>query len=211
MFFSVNNGTYGLERNCPEANGRVRAAEASDAALACKALGDAESFLEAQGFDVRATVEVDVIESLTEHVGVPAAGAYIEGERRVFVLSYAAFRKSGTWLKLPIDPAVYRSLLVHEAAHAISARNFRVARPSTEAREYIAYVAMFATMSPQHRERILERFPGEGVEGDMEINAVTYFFDHTRFGVLAYRHFAKPEHGARYLKAILAGETLVFE
>ena len=210
-FFGAYSGSYGLERSCREANGRVQAAEASDAALACQALADAERFLQAQGLDVKAKVEVDVVESLTDLVGVPAAGAYIEEEGRVYVLSYAAFRRRGTWLTLPIDPAVYRSLLVHEAAHAISARNFSVARPSTEAREYIAYAAMFATMPPEQRQRVLAGFPSEGVQDDMEINSVTYFFDHARFGVLAYRHFSKPEHGARYLKAILAGEALVRE
>lgn len=188
---------------------RVWSRYESDVAVACAGAADAASFLSAQGLDTSKPVGLELVDALPGHASASAVGCYLDAERRAFVLTYAAFRKRKTWFGLPIDPALYRSLVAHEVAHAIAAASFRVEHPTIQAKEYIAYVTMFSKMIPAQRERVLAKFPGEGFKGDWQMTTTIYLLDPLRFGAQAYRHFLKPEHGSRYLHDILAGDALV--
>ena len=108
-----------------------------------------------------------------------------------------------------MEGSLYRSLAAHEVAHAISDCNFKLARPTIQAKEYLAYVTMFATMAPAVRARILRKSPGHGYEGDWQMSTPIYMADPMRFGVQAYRHFLKPDNGRSYLHAILAGKVMI--
>ncbi|HET9702366.1 MAG TPA: DUF6639 family protein [Burkholderiales bacterium] len=187
----------------------VRASEPAAAALACQGAADAIGFLAAQGFDVPESVVIHVVEKLPAAAGTSAAGCYLHAERRVLVLTFAEFARLKTWLNLPADARMYRSLVTHEVAHAVGACNFKVREPSLQAKEYIAYVAMFATMSPAERDLALAQVPGQGFEGDWQMSATIYMLDPVRFGAQAYRHYLKPGNGREFLHAILAGKVLV--
>lgn len=109
---------------------------------------------------------------------------------------------------------MYRSLVIHEVAHAVASCNFSIADPTVHAQEYIAYVAMFATMDAVFRTRILAANPVPGFENESEINELTYAMDPTRFGVQAYRHYLEEAHGDAFLRKTLNGKALtnsVFE
>jgi hypothetical protein len=106
-----------------------------------------------------------------------------------------------------MEPALYRSLVAHEVAHAVAAANFEITNPAIQAHEYIAYVTMFATMAPTLRERLLARYPGGGYEDDGQMSSTILLFDPMRFGAQAYRHYL--ESGSAYLHAVVAGRALV--
>jgi len=122
---------------------------------------------------------------------------------------YSGFVKRESWFGLPADLELYRSLIAHEVAHSVAACNFKLARPSIPAYEYVAYVTMLSTMASATRERVLANCPGTGFDTDLQMNSVIYQFDRTRFGAEAYRHFMKPLHGRDYLHRVLAGTALV--
>jgi len=187
----------------------VRSSDPADAKVACDAASDAIGFLKAQGFDVCCDIAIDLVTELACAAGPFTAGCYMEAERRVQILSFAEVRKFKTWMNVPIDVPLYRSLLTHEVGHVIGAHNFGVARPSIQAKEYIAYVTMLSTMTPAQRENVLEQFPGQGFEGDWQMSTTVYLLDPMRFGVQAYRHFLKAGNGRDYLHAILAGKVMV--
>ncbi len=109
---------------------------------------------------------------------------------------------------MPIDARMQRSVAAHEVAHALAACNFAASRPPVHAQEYVAYVVMLATMDPALRGRVLEANPGDGFATVSTIGELLYAFDTQRFGVEAYRHYAKPGHGDAFLRAVLAGEAL---
>jgi hypothetical protein len=124
------------------------------------------------------------------------------------VLNYDEFSEFEDWFGIPIDRALYRSLVAHEAAHVIGACNFEYPKPTIQAQEYLAYVTMFATMHPKQRELALARFPGDGYETEQQMNATIYLCDPMRFGAQVYRHFLKDGNGADFVRAILAGKVL---
>lgn len=187
----------------------VRASDPADAKLACEGAADAIGFLAAQGLDVSGDVAIHVVQRLPAVAGASAAGCYLDSERRVVVLNFAEFARLKTWLNLPADARMYRSLATHEVAHALGACNFKVRAPSIQAKEYIAYVTMFSTMVPAQRDLALLQVPGQGFEGDWQMTSTIYMLDPVRFGAQAYRHFLKPGNGRDYLHAILAGKVMV--
>lgn len=189
---------------------RVDVASASrvDATLICAGARDAIDFLAAQGLDVAVDVAIEVVPVLPEKVDASAVGCYAPAKKRVYLLGYADFAQRKDWFGLPIEPALYLSLAAHEVAHAISGCNFKVERPPVQAWEYVAYVAMMATMAPDLRRRVLERKPVSDFETDSHISATHYYIDPTYFAVASYRHFLRPGNGRAYLHAVLAGKVL---
>ena len=197
------------EVRCDSRSVTVRSPDSTGARIACEGASDALRFLEAQGFAVDGEVCIDLMPQVPPAAGNHALGCYLEPERRVLVLAFPEFAKLGTWMNLPADAALYRSLVSHEVAHAVGDCNFKVAAPSIQAKEYIAYVTMLATMAPALRERLLSQFPGEGFAGDWQMSTTIYLLDPLRFGAQAYRHFLKPANGRDYLHAILAGKVMI--
>lgn len=204
-----SDGMIANEIRCNRLHVVVRSPDHADALIACEGTRDAVVFLESQGLDVPIDISIELLTRLPADVGVSAAGCYLESERRVLILVYYQFRKFKTWFGIPIDRSLYRSLVSHEVAHLVADYNFKITKPSIQAKEYIAYVTQFSTMEPLLRERVLSQLPGEGSEGDYQMGTTIYMFDCMRFGVRAYRHFLNQDNGRNYLHAILNGEALI--
>ena len=186
----------------------VRSPEHSDTLIVCEGSRDAIVFLAFQGLDVPRDIAIELFARLPAVVSATATGRYLESERRALVLVYSQFRKFKTWFGIPIDRSLYRSLVSHEVAHLVADYNFKISKPTIQAKEYIAYVTQFSTMEPAFRERVLSHFPCKAFEGDWQMSTTIYMFDCMGFGVRAYRHFLLLTDGDQYLHAILNGEAL---
>ena len=127
----------------------------------------------------------------------------------MLALVYSEFKKFKTWFGIPIDRSLYRSLVSHEVAHLVAAYNFKISKPSIQAKEYIAYITQFSTMEPVLRERVLLLFSCEAFEGDWQMATTIYMFDCMSFGVRAYKHFLELANRRDYVQAILNGESLI--
>lgn len=186
----------------------VLAAREQDIADICRGAGDAIDFFRANGLKTAIPVRIHVRDILPTGVGLDAAGCFLEREGAVAMRPYARFREYGTWFEVRIDRRMYRSLAAHEVAHALAEGNFTIPDPGIQAKEYIAYVTMFATMDDELRARILDanRSPGVGDAG--RLTALLYMFDPMRFGIAAYRHYLDLDDGHIYLGAVLAGLAL---
>jgi len=124
------------------------------------------------------------------------------------MLSFAAAEKHGTPFDIPVDAALHRSMVAHEVAYVIAARNFAVPKPLIKVKEYIAYVTMFATMPAAYRRRLFDKFPAAAFETESGINDMLYLLNPMRFGVSAYKHFLKPNNRPAFIRRILAGNAL---
>lgn len=196
---------------CPDSNVAIHSADRAEAGAACEAAGNALGFLAAQGADTTGKVEVHLVSKLPDAAGPRAFGCYDRPDRRTYMLVFSEFLKQGTWSDLPLDRALYQSLLTHEVAHAVAAANFLVSTPSVRAHEYVAYVTMLATMPAAQRERLLAKFPGEGYGAAREMSTIFYLIAPFRFAAETYRHFLKPGNGKAFLTEVLAGRALIGE
>lgn len=179
-----------------------------DAVDVCEGARRALSFFAGHGLGLREPVTLEVVAKLPAPAPPAAAGVFLAGQKHIYMLSFKAFRKFRTWFKIPIDRGIYQSLAAHEVAHAITDANFQISRPGIHAKEYLAYVALFATMSPSLRGRILRAIPGQGFDDEDHISFTIYMFDPMFFGAQSYRHYLRSENGGVFLRAVLAGTAL---
>lgn len=195
---------------CAEADATVVARRAADAAVACVAAEQAVRFMSAHGFTTDFHIEICVVEDSSElDDGPPAFGCFDARSARVKVLSLTgcqALLGGKPMFRLPLNDELYRSVIVHEVAHAIAARNFPIRHPSHVAHEYIAYTVQLATMSEALRRRILERIDNEAFGADGEISELFLALGPEIFAVKAYRHFLRPGHGAAFYRRVLSGD-----
>ena len=197
---------------CAGTSVSVRGVDRAEVESACQGVVAAVRFLASLGLDTSAPAEVRLVEALPAIQGGAAAyGCKVKADDRIYVLNLSECRKLPLAADVPVDAAVHRGLVAHEVGHHIAAANFKVARPTIVAHEYIAYVTMFATLEPAARERLLARFPGEGFESAREIGLTVYLLDPNRFGAQAYRHFQRPGNGASFVEQVLSGRALATE
>ena len=123
-------------------------------------------------------------------------------------MPYAAFRQHKTWFGVPITREMYRALASHEAAHAIVGCHFKIPRPTIQAKEYLAYVAMWSGMDPMLRSKALRTLHTEGFNSLDRFTPLLYMFDPMRFGAEAYRHFTTAPEQTALIHAILSGTAL---
>lgn len=196
------------EHRCPQAALTVIAEVAADATQACDGATAALAFLAMAGTTAAPPIVIEVAARLPAGVSATAIAAYSRRTGRITVLQYDRFLRLGEWFKVPIQRDLYRSLFAHEVAHAAAMALSGPAGLDTGAHEYIAYVAMFATMTPALRERVLARFDEPGFSYDQQINSMVYAFDPEQFGVDAWRHFAELRDRTAFLRRVLDGQAL---
>lgn len=195
-------------RQCADTGAKVVGAPPSDFEDVCRGVRSALDFFGAHGVSRAAPIQVEITRKLAEGVSPTASGYYIERTHVIYMVPYADFRRNKTWFGVPIDRAMYRTMAAHEAAHAIAASNFKAPRPTIEAKEYLAYVAAFAAMPPQLRQRALRATKTEGFDSLDRFTPLLYMFDPMRFGAEAYRHFLGAADPAALIAGIFAGELL---
>jgi hypothetical protein len=196
-------------RVCPHGGAVVVGADAADFADICSGAADSLEFLARHGVRPTEPVSIEVTRSIPEEAGPTAAGCYIEQKRRVFLVPYNAFVANETWFGVAIDRETYRTLAAHEAAHAVAACNFRIPRPTIQAKEYLAYVVMFSVMSTERRSQALRSTRTEGFTSLDRFTPLLYMFDPMRFGAEAYRHFTSVADQTALVQDVLAGKVLL--
>jgi hypothetical protein len=201
----VNRGVE-AEYRCDTSNVLIVGDDMRSVSLACDGAKRATAFLGAQGLDVSSEIRIELVNQLANE---GAAGHLLAPGKKALVLSYPDFQNFGDWLRMPINTEIYRALVAHEVAHVVAANNFQIPKPTVQAHEYIAYVTTFATMDAVQRKRVLEKFPGDGFETELQMNTAIYLCDPMRFGAEAYRHFVKKGKDTDYFRLILSGYVMI--
>ncbi len=193
---------------CPGVAATVLGANASDLSDVCGGAASTLAFLATHGVTPTEPVTFEVTKRIPGEAGPTAAGCYIEERRRVYLVPYTTFRKNKSWFNVPIDRRLYRALAAHEAAHAVGACNFKVPNPTIQAKEYLAYVAMFSVMPAELRIQALRSTKTQGFDSLDRFTPLLYSFDPMRFGAEAYRHFSKVSDQTALIRDLLAGRVL---
>ncbi len=193
---------------CANSSISIRADEPVDHHDICNSAEDALAFFDRLDIELSHPVIIEIVLNFPDWISETALGCYQEEEQKVIVLTFSAFEKREVWFGVPVDRSMYRSLVTHEVAHAVASCKFTISEPTIHAKEYVAYVAMFAMMNPVLRVRVLAANPGVGFDSESEITGLTYLLDPIRFGVEAYRHYLKKDHGDAFLLKALSGKVL---
>lgn len=209
-WFGLSSGpaAASVARPCPEGFAVVSGAGTQDFADICQGVASALSFFAGHGVPAPESLTIEVTQRLPAAAGATAAGCYLESQRTIYDVPFPTFQKNKTWFGVKIDRAMYRSLASHEAAHAVAACRFLVPNPTIQAKEYLAYVAMFSTMPPALRTKALAGVPAESFDSFDRFTPMLYMFDPMRFGAGAYRHFSSMPAPSSVVLDVLSGKAL---
>lgn len=136
-----------------------------------------------------------------------AFGYYDPRSNSIHLLNYQAAleaSRAAPSFGVPLDPAIWRSYIVHELAHAAAEGKFRRGTQRHTASEYIASVSQLATLAPDERARIFQNY-GElsGFDGKEEITPYYYLLDPGRFCINSFLHYLKPGNGGAFVRQLL--------
>lgn len=192
---------------CPTVLIDVQTFSVAERQLLRAGVASALAFFRAHGVELKQTIHLTKRDA--DHGDTPPhIGAYSLPRKQIRLLGLAQslnrirdYRLFG----LPIDEALYQTVVVHEIAHAIADQNFAIPNPSLVAQEYLAYVAQLSTMPLPLRAKILSRFDQVPYQAVDEMSPVYYAMAPSCFGVKAYRHFiGLPDPGA-FIQGLLSG------
>lgn len=206
----LDAATMAEHRCAADAQVRVRAAgaTAADVDAVCDGARSAIAFLQKAGLQPPEATTIELVEHLPADLDGKAMGCYIAASRRVMLLSYRAFMETRTWFRVPVGVSLYRSAAAHEVAHAMVGCNAANGRLPLAAHEYVAYVAMFATMEPGLRQRILAQHPGRGLANTLQINLFVYLVGPLKSATESWRHYLRQTEPAAWLRDIVAGQVV---
>lgn len=168
------------------------------------------------GIKPQHTYELRIEPSLCNPLGQPIFGQFRPSERVAAVrplhgcesLMRAAPYDEATsaMSRLPIED-FYRSLVVHEVAHAVAHQAFKVP-PTRTAYEYISGVVQLDALPAASRASYVAAFKHVDFTTDM-FNELTLAMAPAQYAVAAYRHFGRRGHGCAFLRSLLETERVL--
>jgi hypothetical protein len=193
---------------CAGVPAAVEGANVDESQIACDGARAAFAFFAPLHLEPAPVPSIEPVAGLPGDVPGDAVGAYLTASRRILVLRYTPFTSHRGWFGLAADKRLYRAVIVHEVAHAIASGHAGNARLSSAAQEYVAHVAMIATMPDDQRRELLALHPGSGFDDLAQINEVVYAFEPALFAVESYRHWKQQPDRAAFLRRILDGDAI---
>jgi len=193
--------------DCPSIQIDAQAFSATEQRLIRESAGSARAFLQSHGVDLRETIRVGRLDA-DRFDRFPHIGSYSSEKQTIALLDLEQALRQGedhTLFGLPLDEALYRSVVVHEIAHAITDQHFTIPNPSLVAQEYLAYVVQLSTMESRVREEILRGFALSAYKGIEEMSPVYYQMAPACFGVKAYLHFLALQDPGGFIRGLLSG------
>lgn len=193
---------------CQGVAASVQTHQPETTAIACAGARDAAGFIGRLKLDAPRHVLIELVKQLPPDLRRDAVGCYATQSQRLMVLEMPDFMARKRWLGVPTSAKLYRSVVAHEVAHALVGCHLGARSLASAGHEYLAYVAMFATMDGPTREAVLAAVPGEGFTHDTEINDMRYTLDPLVFGVEAYRHWLRQPDGEQFLRRVIDGQVV---
>lgn len=194
---------------CANADVYVYADIKTDIPFICSAAENTLSFLAKAGLKKRVRIELHLVEEMKE---LPFRnlyfGMYERRFNRISVLSYNSCMKldnSAIFCGLRLCRELHSSFVVHEITHAVVNANFNTETHSVAAEEYIAYTTQLTLLPDDIRQKILKRINNKGFYHDQEITSLFLEMNPSVFAVKAYRHFLRPENGAKFYMKLISG------
>jgi hypothetical protein len=151
-------------------------------------------------------VSVSITDKLTiNHTGT-AVALFEPGSSEIQILSREVCKKSfnnKVILGQNIDDDLYKSMIIHELAHALAWQNKETPSIKRGLFEYFAYVVQFVLLDKVRREAIISSSDVEAFTHSSEITDVYYYLSPNQFAVKSYLHFIKLNDRWAYLSSIL--------
>ncbi len=153
------------------------------------------------------TVRVVLVDADIVYNGHLAYGQYDGPRDRLELMSPAAIaaqQPPPSQFGLPIDGAMYASLVAHELAHAVARQHMRSDKLGSPAQEYLAYAVQLASLPEPLRDAIVAAGGVRGWETGDTVSNIYLGLNVHRFAVKSYLHLYGHPERARVVQTVLA-------
>jgi hypothetical protein len=176
--------------------------------LACAAATLALELLAPCRLSLRRPLQVQVGNEPPHPFGQAMLGFFDSEREQAYIAGYANISRrlgGGPLAELPRSE-VFKSIVVHEIAHAAMHQNAPAAALSHVASEYLAYALQIESLPAAHRATFLQSVAGGSIDG-LVFSDVMLQLDAHVFAAYAYAHLkASPDRCGR-LSELVTGEA----
>ncbi|GGB79434.1 hypothetical protein GCM10011352_01360 [Marinobacterium zhoushanense] len=172
----------------------------------CQGAASALAFLADYGVTPTRIIDIDLVDSVSEHYGNEALGSYDMSQGRIKLMPMRSMVETGALSTLygqHFDHVHYRSVVAHEVAHALFHQNSPNARLSNSAQEYLAYVTQLAVLPALRRQQIIEHAGVSAWESGDSISEIYMAMAPEQFAVKSYLHFTGMADPAKFVHVLL--------
>jgi len=208
LFLLLAANLYAQEKStlCEGSNVIISYAEIDDYHIACQAVKDIISLAQKIQLQEDLSISLTFVDRLVINQTGKSLAIFNPNSMEIQVLSIDNCKKifgNGAVLGQSIDLELYRSIIIHELAHALFWLNKGNNNIAREIHEYFAYTIQLASLSESIREQIILSSNVSAFSNREEITEEYYLLNPTRFAVKSYLHFINAEHDWPYLKRLL--------
>jgi hypothetical protein len=196
---------------CPGTPAVIAASHQVDRDIICEAVQRTIRLIQRYDLETPPRLDIKVVDRFQDPHATERFGEFDPFAGKVQVMSSASCQRAAQqWQPFgqPMSRMLYRSLIIHELAHAVAEWNFRIAEPGILAHEYFAYVFQIDSMPPNLQQAILKQIDVPAFLYTHEINETYYGLNPDYFGVKSYRHFLQAQDKKALFRRLLAGELI---
>ena len=206
LFHASNSYAQEKVNFCNGTSVKVAYTKNEDYQLVCDSVNDVIEVAKKIGIsDEELKITVSIVDRLVINYMGHSLATFKPDTMDIQVLSMAACKKSFAnvvVLGQEIDKELYRSIIIHELAHAlfwVNKGNKVIAR---EVHEYFAYIIQLALLDGSHREKVIFSSDVPAYSNRSEISEEYYLLSPTRFAVKSYLHFISTQEDWSYLRSL---------
>jgi hypothetical protein len=210
LFSCLGNPAASSSRECAMTRTVVEAADSATIDAVCDAAVTAVATLAQCGIRDGKGLRVVIHEGSVSLWELPVFGAFEIASRTLHITHIAeaeTLMKGHTALRELDRSTFYKSIIVHEMAHAI-VHDWLAGRPTNIlVAEYAAFAAQFVAMPADMRENLLAHYPASASVTLDDFRLIVLILDPFSYGAMTYQHFSHLADGCRWLKELLEGSV----
>jgi len=205
LFHSPNSYAQENVNLCNGSSVVVAYTKIEDYQVVCDAAKDVIEIAKKIGLNEELNISISLVEQLKINNTSKFLAFFNPNAMEIQVLSMEACKQAfgnKVVFDLEIDKKLYRSIIIHELAHALFWQNKGNNFIAREIHEYFAYTIQLALLDESYREQIISSSNVPAFADMSEISEEYYLLDPTRFAVKSYLHFISVKESWPYLRSL---------
>ena len=205
LLYSSNSCAQEKIKLCNGSNVVVVYTKTEDYQLVCNSANDVIDIAKKIGLNEELNITISIVDSLIINNIVKLLAFFNPNSMEIQVLSMQACKKTfgnNVVFGQPIDRELYRSIIIHEIAHALFWNNMGNKFIAREIHEYFAYTIQLALLDESHRNEIIYSNNVPAYSNRSEFSEEYYLLSPTKFAVKSYLHFVSINEDWSYLLSL---------
>ena len=205
LFYSSNSYAQEKISLCNNSGVIVTYTKIEDYHLVCEAVNKVIEIANKIGISEELNISISLVDRLMINNTVELLAFFNPNSMEIQVLSMQAcqhtFGKEVVFGQ-ELDKELYRSIIIHEIAHALFWNNMGNKVIAREIHEYFAYIIQLALLDKSHRDKIIYLNDVPAYSNRSEISEEYYLLSPAYFAVKSYLHFISIKEDWSYLRSL---------